>query len=514
MTGVVIPSRRHDDLRPDRGAAAAPGRWRMFVVRWAIRARSAVYAFRESLFLLPALIVVAGGVAAEVAAAVDRTHPFGAAVPLTLSMSTNAAIWLLSVVAGATITTAGVVFSLTVVSLQLASSQFSPRVMRSFIRDRLSQCVVGLLVATFVYCVLVLSKLNGEPTDPAPPVSMTAAVALTLGTVLLIIAHLNHLAHRLQVGEVVRAIAREGQEVTELVLTRSASETRADTDAAGPPAEDCLVVTARKDGWVTQAASADLLAAVPPHTTVRLETRTGAYIHAGETLASVWPAPSRPAATVRHLRAVVEVSRVRTMQEDIDFAIRQLVDIGLRALSAAINDPNTAVEVLLRLGSLMRRLLGSELPPETVADAHGRILLRPWELDHAEYIDHAFDQLRQFSPSQLQVAAALLRTLRMLVHYTEEAGHPEHVPALRQQMSMLLETLDATPGMHPADLEHLRSLSSDATDPADHTRRRRADPPARGDDGLNRCARPGRAVGRRPVTPRGRRRRGGTSAPR
>lgn len=109
------------------------------------------YRFRESLFLVPALVMSGGVMLAIAATAVDNLVGDEAEVPLTLAMSSNAATWLVSTVAGAMITTVGVVFSLTVVSLQLASGQFSPRVMRSFIRDRLSQGVIGLLVGTFFY---------------------------------------------------------------------------------------------------------------------------------------------------------------------------------------------------------------------------------------------------------------------------------------------------------------------------------------------------------------------------
>lgn len=445
----------------------------------ALRLRSGAYAFRESLFLLPTLIVLGGAVVAEVAWAVDRAMPPGTVLPASWSMSTNAATWLLSVVSGATITTAGVVFSLTVVSLQLASSQFSPRVMRSFIRDRLSQWVVGLLVATFVYCVLVLRHLSGEAADPAPLLSMAVAVVLSVGTVLLIIAHLDHLARRLQVGEVVRAIAEEARHVTAAVVARTATE-RPLEGRAGPPGEDVHVIRALRDGWVTQAGSADLLAAVPPGTTVRLDTRTGAYIHEGEALATLWPAPGRPEAVARQLGGVVTVSDTRTMQEDVDFAVRQLVDIGLRALSPAINDPTTAVEVVLRLGSLLRRLLVADLPPDAVAGPGGRVLLRPWELTHEEYVDHAFGQLRQVAPPQPHVAATLLRVLRMLVVHVQDAGRPDLAEPLRRQIGLLLEALDTVPGLLPADQDHLRAVAGATSDPGDHSSRlmRRATTPA------------------------------------
>jgi uncharacterized membrane protein len=152
-------------------------------------------------------------------------------------------------------------------------------------------------------------------------------------------------------------------------------------------------VLAPGDGWVTRAASEQMLAAVPPGTTVRVETRTGAYMHEGNR----WSRCGRSdrAAVLNRLSATVLLGDTRTMQEDVDFALRQLVDIGLRALSSAIDDPTTAVEVALRVSSLLRKLLVSDLPPEAVAGPGGRVLLRPWQLTHEGYIAHGFDQLRR-----------------------------------------------------------------------------------------------------------------------
>ncbi len=429
-----------------------------------LRAAAAAYRFRESLFLLPSAIVLAGVCLAELAATADRALGEERSVPLTLAMSSNAAAWLLSTVAGATITTAGVVFSLTVVSLQLASSQLSPRVMRSFIRDRLSQLVIGLLVATFVYAVLTLRHVSGEPTTQAPRVGMTVAVVLAVATVLLIVAHLDHLARRLQVGEVVRAISLEGEAVIDAML--KASNDERPTSGPTPGVTQCVVPAAR-DGWVTQAPGERMLAAVPPGTTVRLETRTGAYVHEGEALATVWPAPVPAERVVRRLSATLVLADSRTMQEDVDFALRQLVDIGLRALSPAVNDPTTAVEVTLRVGGLLRKLLVTDLPPEMVAGPAGRVLLRPWVLRHDEYIQHGFDQLRQTSASQPQVVAALLRVLRMLIAHVQDAGRPQHVPALRRQIRLLLDAVNDEPGLHAEDKSRLHAIGV-GDDPADH----------------------------------------------
>jgi uncharacterized membrane protein len=427
-----------------------------------VRADAAAYRFQESLFLLPALIVAAGVGAAELAGALDEAH---VRPPLALGMTTNAATCLLATIADATITTAGVVFSLTVVSLQLASSQFSPRVLRSFIRDRLSQVVIGLLVATFCYSVLTRRRVDAAAHEAAPAVSMTVAVLLTLATVLLIVAHVDHLARRLQV---VRVIANEGVHVLE-ATARAVRDGRAGPALPARPRTPALVVTAPRNGWVTQASARHLLNAVPAGSTVWLETRAGAYIHRGEALCNVWPIPHNTDAVAARVAAVVRVEDVRTMQQDVDFTVRQLVDIGLRALSPAVNDPTTAVEVVLRLGSLPRRLLSTDLPAEVVVGDRGRCLIRPWQLRHEAYIEHAFDQLRQHAGAQTQVLAALLRVLRMLIEHVRSVGLPQFEQPLRAQLELTLSAVRSNENLCASDRARLISIGRDPLDPADHS---------------------------------------------
>jgi uncharacterized membrane protein len=426
------------------------------------------YRFRESLFFLPVLIVLAG---LGLALVVDDLNRWlrADAWPLAtaLRMTPEVAVWFLSGVAGAMITTAGVVFSLTVVSLQLASSQFSPRVLRTFVRDRLSQVVIGTLIATFVYCTLAL-QYTREDEQFMPTLPIGVALVLVVATVILIIAHLDNLARSLQVGEVLRRISVESAAVIDEVSreTPGQREHRAvDVGTLGAG----LVVRAPRDGWVNQNSSRYMFAAVPPKTIVRLETRGGAYVSEGQPLATLWPAPPDPEKVRRRVASAVEVGDERTMQEDIDFGLRQLVDIGLRALSPAVNDPTTATEVVLRIGSVLRRLLVRDLPPEAVAGSKGKVLLRPWALNHDEYVEHAFDELRLAGPTHLRVVTTMLRTLRMLVVTVEEAGRPERAPALERQMRLLLDVVERRDDLHPEDLALVRAVSSAETDPADHS---------------------------------------------
>jgi uncharacterized membrane protein len=369
------------------------------------------------------------------------------------------------------VTTVGVVFSLTVVSLQLASGQFSPRVMRSFIRDRISQAVIGLLVATFLYCVLILPNLSGEQTGPAPRISLTIAVILTVITVMGVIVHLDHLARGLQVGNLARVISEEGEAVV-AALGRVPQGLRRVDPEDFPAPEHAAVIPCRENGWISQVDVAQVLQAVPGGTKVRMETRVGAYIHAGEPLFTVWPAP--PTDNAKELAGAIEVADARTMLQDVDFAIRQLVDIGLRALSPAINDPTTAVEITLRLGSLLRTVLTAPLAPPALQDPDGRVLVQPWNLSHDEYVAHAFDQLRRACLDQPQVVAALLRVLRMLITHLRAEGYPERTTALRRQIHPVLEEMQDRSDLHHEDLRRLELLASDETDPADHSRRPRS----------------------------------------
>jgi len=418
---------------------------------------------RESLLFLPLVLLAGGVVAEEVAHAVDRHHRIGW---LTLfTMAPDAAVTLLSTVAGATITTAGVVFSLLVVSLQLASGQFSPRVLRTFWRDRMGQVLIGLLLATFAFCVLALSQID-TGADQAPTLTMTCAVALALASILAIVGYLNRITRQQYVGRIMERIQLEA---TDLIgdlpygsrMGHRCGEpiTAPDPDAGGSPA---LIVRAPTDGWVQQVSYRAIMAAVPAGSTVRLETRVGSYLIRDEPLARIWPAPDATTGrrAARQIGEAVIVGATRTMQQDIDFALRQLNDIGLRALSPAVNDPTTAIEVILRITSVMRPLLHAELPAQSQRDGDGRTLLTPWDLDHAEYVRHAYGQIRLYAGAHPQVALTLVRVLRMLRDVTaEHAG--DDAPAVAELDRQLAAVLDDArrAGLPDTELEPLMAAA-------------------------------------------------------
>jgi uncharacterized membrane protein len=336
------------------------------------------------------------------------------------------------------------VFSLLVVSLQLASGQFSPRVLRTFWRDRMGQVLIGLLLAAFAFCVLALSQIDTKA-DRAPTVTMTCAIALALASILAIVGFLNRITRQQYVGRIMERIQLEAADLIKELPYGSSMGHRCGEPVAVPEPLDmgaALLVRSPADGWVQQVSHRAILAALPPGSTIRLETRVGSYLIRDEPLARIWPAPDL--GTGRRLAQLIGeaviIGATRTMQQDIDFALRQLNDIGLRALSPAVNDPTTAIEVILRVSSIMRPLLKAELPAQAQRDAAGRTLLTPWDLDHVEYVRHAYGQIRLYSGAHPQVALTLVRVLRMLRDIAaEDEGRASAVAELDRQLAAVLD---------------------------------------------------------------------------
>jgi uncharacterized membrane protein len=186
----------------------------------------------------------------------------------------------------------------------------------------------------------------------------------------------------------------------------------------------------------------------------------GGYLVRGEPLATIWPRPdaATTARVARHLAEAMIISYGRTMQQDVDFGLRQLNDIGLRALSPAVNDPTTAIEVVLRVASVLRPLIISELPPQCVRDEQGRVLLTPWDLDHGEYVRHAFEQTRTYGASHPQVMLAVVRAIVMLRAVARDVGRPDAVEALDRELELAVDA-SARAGVADADMARLLEIS-------------------------------------------------------
>lgn len=310
---------------------------------------------------------------------------------------------VLGAIAGSMMAVVSIVYSVMLVALSLASVQFSPRILGGFVRDRASQRTLGVFLGTFIYCLLVMRATRGDP-----PWVATWAVAggclLGLGCLVLLIYFLHHIATGIQVNHLVARIAADTREVIAETACRAA-------DALAPPA-GAIEVTAADDGYLqlvdhqglTELARRFDLA-------VYIAVEPGDYVAHGGPLAHLAPRGAIDAAALTAAcRDSFDLGAVRTMQQDVGFGVRQLVDIALKAISPAVNDPSTAGACIDRLGSLLAEIARRGAGPLVIADGDVVRLVAP-QPTFADLVDLAFNQLRQYGRGDLAVSIRMLNAL-------------------------------------------------------------------------------------------------------
>ena len=406
-----------------------------------IRQGALLERLRSSLFFVPMLFVALFAALGLVMTEVDSLFDGATDLPFVLTSTVDSARELLSVVAGATVTVAGIAFSVSLLVIQQASSQFSPRVVHSLFRDPFNRRVMGLAVGTFTYCLMVLRAVRGPLEEGGEPVipnlSVGVAVVLGVAAILAIVAFIDHNAHSLEVSQILARVT----DGTVDQIRRTWPERGARPDLAGEdrlPAGPGHRILFATSGWLQQLSSEGLLDLVPDGGTVRLDTTVGRYAVEGTPLCTVWPVPDDLEAADDHAEGATQTGAVRTMQQDPSYGIRQLADVALTALSPGVNDPTTAQEAIFHLAAVLREVLVRDLPPSVEVDERGRRLLRPEEHTHETLIELAFDEIRRTAASLPTVCTYLLEALHLLRGAVLDVGRPELAAHLRCQADLVL----------------------------------------------------------------------------
>ena len=374
----------------------------------------------------------AGAVLAGIALPeVDRTVE---GIPFLFRSGPDGARSLLSTVAGAMISVTGLVFSITVVVLQLASSQFTPRVLRTFLDDRTTQNTLGVFTATFLYSLTVLRSVQSSPRDgyPAvPQLAVAVSFVVVLGAVAMFLAFIHHITHAIAVGSVVGRTADGCRALLRHEAARG-SGTAGDAPARTARQE---VVAAPRSGYLDHVDTVRLRALARRHD-VRLELLhpLGAFVVEGSPLALAHTdAPGVEVDWPAVVTSGVELTRERSMRQDLSFGLRRLVDIAERALSPGVNDPTTAVQVVDELHDLLRRIaLRPEADPVT-RDEEGVVRVVTRERTFADYLDLAVDEIAHWGADGLQVPPRLDAVLAELA--AAAPAHREVLEAKRAQVS-------------------------------------------------------------------------------
>jgi uncharacterized membrane protein len=411
---------------------------------------------RESLFVVPTAFAVAGIALAAAALAVDENVADDLSLPLSFASTAASARSTLSTVASATMTFAGIAFSVTLLVFQMSSSQYSPRVIHGLFRDPFNKRIIGLVVGTFTYCLVVLRSVHGPldegPGAAVPTFSTTVSVVLGVAVVLAIVAFIDHNAHRMDVSRILR-------DVTDQTLERADDrwwpEEGAST-AAGPlPTAEPGVVTCASSGWVQQIDAGALLGAVPEGTTLSVDVAPGHYATEGVPLCRVWPAETAEEVRSSVRRAVVTGS-TRTMMQDPAYGVRQLVDVALRALSPGTNDPTTAQDAIFHLSDALRAVLQAPVPPAELTREGPRRLVLPTR-SPAEVVDLAFGELRRAAAPHPAVTSYLLAAMATVATALDDGTATQEARRELARQARLAVAAAEHDGVAEWDLDALRA---------------------------------------------------------
>lgn len=350
---------------------------------------------------------------------------------------------LLSTIAGSMITIAGVVFSMTLVALSLASSQLGPRLLRNFMRDAANQLVIGTFVSTFVYCLLVLRTIRrADETLFVPHLAVSVGVLLAVVSLAVLIYFIHHVAVSIQADQVIAHVSEELIEGIEHLFPEPMGESEAQRgsetlDSGWPAAFDreARPVAATEDGYVNFVDPDALMKlAVQEKLLVHLQSRPGHYIVKGRPLVMVWPGERVTDQLVSQVRDAFVLGAQRTASQDIEFSVNQLVEIAGRALSPGINDPFTAITCVDRLGSALCRLAQREIPSRYRFDEHGVLRMIARAPTFADIVDASFNQIRQHARSNAAVTIRLLETIAVIAQVVR---HPLDRAALQRHVAMI-----------------------------------------------------------------------------
>jgi uncharacterized membrane protein len=355
--------------------------------------------------------------------------------------SADAVRQILTTLGAAVITVVGVVFSITIVTLTLASTQFGPRMLRNFIRDRGTQITLGTFVATFVYATLVLLSIGpgGHGRTFIPYLSVTCAVGLVMVSMAVLIYFIHHIATTIQLPQVIASIAQDLSRAIDL----ESSEHLVSVEA-GPSVSELLRRVADAGGNVP-APSTGYLQFIRHETLIGLAAEKGAVISLlhrpghflvqGHPMATVWPPDAAESVSSALRRAHVTGSN-RTLAQDIAFAVDQLVEIAIRALSPAVNDTFTALTCIDWLGASLCKLTSGWRPVRIHRDTHGYVRLITADVTYDRLIERAFEKIRQAGRG---MPAVLIRQLNALAKIVDHTTTESQRTLLLEQARMIFQ---------------------------------------------------------------------------
>jgi uncharacterized membrane protein len=412
---------------------------------WALDFKTRQY-LKGSLWFLPLLGGIAGAVLALLEPAVARR----VSLPETFEYSASTASALLAAIVGATAALTGFVVTVSVLVVQMATSTFSARYMRLWYRDRVLHVLLAMLVGTFTFSFTLLA---GVEQGSVPNLGVTVTGALMAADLFMFLFFLDRFVHRLRPVAVAALAAAAGKRAFHAVVA-AADAPDAPEVIRGPlelPGEPTTVVRTATGGSIQAIDTAGLVRVAREHgSTVVLQHVVGDFVPAGAAVIHVHGGGADDERSQGRLRGMIVLGVERTIEQDPAFAVRIMVDVAIKALSPAVNDPTTAVQVINHLGDLLHVIGATDFRRDPPRDGDaGRVLLRArgWE----QYLALGVTEIRVYGAPSVQVA----RRLRAMLEELHDVVRPEHRPAVADELARLEAAVTLAAGSSP-DLDRAR----------------------------------------------------------
>lgn len=390
-----------------------------------IRLRALWWRVTQSLWFLPTLLVL-GGIAlalglvdAESYVVIELAEYW----PRVFGVGPEGARGMLTAIASSMITVAGVVFSVTIVALSLAASQYSPRILRTFSSDRPTQLVLGVFVAIFAYCLVVLRTIRGGDDGYVPSLAVLGGLVLALVGTGVLIFFIHHLAAAIQPSSILARISAATLDVVDALFPEEIGVPAEDEeiDEAEPSQREWTEVMAPTTGYLTSVDESGLLEfARKSNRVVRMEAGIGAFVIANRPLVSLSGAQAVTTEDVDAVARNYSFDRQRTLEQDATFGLQQIVDIGSKALSPGVNDASTAILCIDRLTEILARLAGRRIESRFRA-ADGALRVVACRPDFADFAHVTYGALRTDARGNASVLKQLVWSLEQIAAVSRSA---------------------------------------------------------------------------------------------
>ena len=347
-----------------------------------------------------------------------------------MTMSPDSARTILSTIAGVMTTVISLVFSLTILTLSIATSQFGPRLLRSFLNNRSTQVVLGTFVATAIYAIILLSMIRGtESMTVVPRFSVYVAILASVLNLLYLIHFINDISELIQVPNVVLRVARDlDASIRRLYPTEASEQPNEEVDRCDTLPGKSDVLCSRQEGYL-QGVDLEAISeqARNAGVVIRLCVHPGQFVADKSPLAEVCGTTSSEEDLEEIVNQSVVTGTRRTPRQDVECALLELVELAVRALSAGINDPFTATNCIDRLGASLGRIAACAVPRSQFCDEEGAVRVVMPVVTFSDLLESAFNQIRQHGSGNTAVLIRIVEALGEISRRTTRASDAEVV---------------------------------------------------------------------------------------